>query len=313
MKPTEPATGQFEVTSISNLATLDTPMRDSAIETYLHAPLPEQEQLRTLKRAAIAYPSGNTTAVVFDQLFDGDRKQLNAQVMRAWQGQSPAQPEIEQCCFVTLPRSQEALARVEMFGSEFCGNAARSAAWLIAKGEDYSGLIEVSGVERPLSFSVKDGEVAVEMPLPEDGELVRTVAEGVLVQLDGIAQLVVTEPKDGQTPRQLLTSLLQSNEYKLTAQPAVGVSYYRQSSEKAEFCVWVKEVDTIFDETACGSGTCAIGAALAARTKQPVKLKVVQPSGESIRTEAEYADGTVTKSYISGKVAVLYDGELKLT
>lgn len=275
-------------------------------------PLPEQERLNSLKRAAIAYPSGNTTAVVFDQFLDGNRKKLNERVMQTWKALQPEQPEIEQCCFVTLPRNPEAVARVEMFGGEFCGNATRSVAWLITKGRDYSGLIEVSGVGRPLKFNVKDDQVTVEMPLPEEGKLVQPVTEGSLVQLDGITQLVVTEPKNGQNPRQLLTNLLRTNKYGLANQPAVGVTYYNQSSGKAEFCVRVNAVDTIFDETACGSGTCAIGVAESTKTQQPVKLNVVQPSGENIRTETEYTDGAVNKSFISGKVVVLYDGEFKL-
>lgn len=305
MKPTESAAGQLEAVSISNPAT------DKAKDRLKY--IPEQQRLDKLKRTAITYPSGNTTAVIFDQLLGADRKKLNEQVMQTWKTLKPEQPEIEQCCFVTRPRNPEAIARVEMFGGEFCGNATRSAAWLIAKGQDCSGLIEVSGVERLLEFSVKDGQVTVEMPLPKAAELVQPVPEGSLVQLDGIAQLVVTKPKDDQTPRQLLTNLLRTNNYGLADQPAVGVSYYNQISGTAKFCVWVNAVDTIFDETACGSGTCALGVVESTKTQQPVELNVVQPSGESIRTEAEYTNGAVTKSSISGEVIVLYDGELKLS
>lgn len=269
--------------------------------------------IEKIKRAAIVYPSGNTTAVVFDRLLNSDRKLLNKRIMVAWRQQSTDQPEVEQCCFVTLPRNPEAVARVEMFGGEFCGNAARSVIWLIAKGQDYQGCIEVSGAYQPLEFSVRNGQVTVAMPLPKDKKLARPIIEGTLVQLDGITQLVVTEPKDGQTARQLLTRLLQANKYRLADQPAVGATYYDQASGKAEFCVWVKEVDTIFDETACGSGTCAIGVALAARTKQSTKLNVMQPSGEVIHTEASYGPGTVTASFITGGVTVLYDGVLVLS
>lgn len=276
-------------------------------------PMPERERPETLKRTAIAYPSGNTTAIVFDQLLYADRKALNESVMNAWKSQNPNQPEIEQCCFVTLPRDPVAVARVEMFGGEFCGNAARSVAWVVAKGQDYAGLIEVSGVERPLEFKVSDGEVKVEMPLPKDKTLVQRVAEGALVQLDGISQLVVTRRQDEQTPRELLADLLKSNKYDLSSQPAVGVSYYSQDSGKAEFCVWVKDVDTIFDETACGSGTSAIGVALAAEAGKSVSMDVTQPSGETIRTEASYAKGGIDKSFIAGEVTVLYDGEYRLT
>lgn len=278
-------------------------------------PLELAERLKTLKRVAIAYPSGNTTAVVFDQLLDSDRKSLNDKLMQAWKRERRGEPEVEQCCFVTLPQNATAIARVEMFGGEFCGNATRSVAWLVVGGKDYVGLIEVSGVDRPLEFVVKAGEVSVEMPLPESGQLVTPAQEGSLVRLDGIAQLVVTEEgqRERQTPRELLTRLLANNTYGLANQPAVGVSYYDQTSGKAEFCVWVNAVDTIFDEMACGSGTSAIGITLALISKGSAELPVIQPSGELITTTATYEVGKISRSQITGKVNVLYDGAMSLS
>ena len=275
------------------------------------------EKPNTLKRAAIVYPSGNTTAVVFDQMLDTDREDLNSRVMSAWKVKEASQPEVEQCCFVTLPKNNEAVARVEMFGGEFCGNATRSVIQLITEGKDYQGMIEVSGVDRPLNFNVSNGVIAVEMPLPLDGNLATQVAEGTLVQLDGIAQLVVTDAtiQQSRTPRELLNDLLEQNSYGLAEQPAVGVTYYDRDTKNAEFGVWVKEVNTVFDETACGSGTCAIGVASALDTKQNQKIEVIQPSGESITTEAAFDNesGKVVASNIAGKVSVLYDGELSLS
>ena len=179
MKPTEITAGQFAVAEV-----LDT-------------------RVSTLARMAVAYPSGNTTAVVFDDPPNTNRKNLNQQIMQAWKREHPDQPEIEQCCFVTPPRNPAAMARVEMFGGEFCGNAARSAAWLVAGGRDCAGQIEVSGVDRLLEFAAKEGEVSVEMPLPASGRLITEVPDGTLVQLDGIAQLVVTaqDERERQTPR----------------------------------------------------------------------------------------------------------------
>jgi diaminopimelate epimerase/ribosomal protein S18 acetylase RimI-like enzyme len=290
---------------------------DIALDTRVYLsrpPLAEAERLNNLKRVAIAYPSGNTTAIVFDQLADTDRKQLNSDLMQTWIARNSGQPEVEQCCFVLPPNNPAAVARVEMFGGEFCGNATRSVAWLVTKGEDYAGLIEVSGVDRPLAFQVKDDDVTAEMPLPNGGSLARPVTEGALVQLDGIAQLVVTDAaqRQARSPRELLNGLLRTNAYDLANQPAVGVTYFDQATGKAEFCVWVNAVDTVFDETACGSGTCAIGVASADRSKTSVDLGVVQPSGETIRTQAAYDGAKVARSYISGKVDILYDGELKL-
>jgi diaminopimelate epimerase/GNAT superfamily N-acetyltransferase len=276
-------------------------------------PYNSSEPTARLRRVAVMYPSGNTTAIVFDQLLSVDRKLLNDQIMASWKVKSPDQPEIEQCCFVTPPLSPDSVCRVEMLGGEFCGNATRSAAWLVTGGANYSGLIEVSGVEDPLPFSTKDGQVTVGMPLPEAAGPARTLEEGLLVQLDGITQLVVTDPGKRQvkSPRQLLESLLAANSYGLAEQPAVGVSYFDTSIGKASFCVWVKEVATVFDETACGSGTSAIGIAVATKERRAVRLPVIQPSGEVITTRAEYEAGAgqVTSSAITGGITTLYDGE----
>lgn len=272
-----------------------------------------KEEIR-LNRIAIVYPSGNTTAVVFDQLLDSDRQTLNDQIMSTWSSENPGESQIEQCCFVTMPTSSLAIARVEMFGGEFCGNATRSVIALLTKGENYRGFIEVSGVDRVLQFKVKDGEVEVEMPLPTDTDISRETEDGLLVELDGISQLVVTDSakRDVQAPRELLIGLLESNQYGLADLPAVGVSYYDETSGKASFCVWVKEVNTIFDETACGSGTCAIGVALARKAEKDTTLDVIQPSGETIKTKAFLSSGKVTKSTISGGVSVIYDDRMQL-
>jgi len=276
-------------------------------------PLPLEERLMHLKHIAIAYPSGNTTAVVFDKLLESDRKTLNKNIMDTWKNKQSGQAEIEQCCFVTVPQNPNATARVEMFGGEFCGNATRSAVWLITQGKDYEGLIEVSGVTRPLQFTVKEGEVTVEMPLPMEGKLTESVEDGVLVFLDGITHLVVTESPLPE-PQKLFETLRKEDKYNCSSYPAFGVTTYDKATGAANFCVWVKAVDTVFPETACGSGTCSIGIALASESKLTTEYSVIQPSGESIRTLANYDGnkGSITKSHITGSVKVLYEGEFKL-
>lgn len=267
----------------------------------------------TLNRVVVAYPSGNTTAVVFDQLQDKNLQDLNSQIIATWQRQQPDQPQVEQCCFIATPTNPLAVARVEMFGGEFCGNATRSAIWAITNGEDTEGFIEVSGTNQLLSFSVRHKTVTVNTPLSE-GVLTKEVAEGILVTLDGITHLVVMlAEQKAKSPRELLIELLASNRYGLRDLPSVGISYYDPQSRRATFCVWVNTVDTIFDETACGSGTSAIGIVLAREAGKSIKKQIIQPSGESIITQATYEDGKIIASTIAGTVGVLYDGALQLS
>jgi diaminopimelate epimerase len=263
-----------------------------------------------LQRMAVCSPSGNTTAVIFGQVRSADRRVLNEAIMRSWAA-NPDQAEIEQCCFLIRPAGNGAIARVEMFGGEFCGNAARSAAWLVTGGRDCSGLIDVSGAGRLLGFRVARGQVTAEMPLPDE-DPPSMVEEGILVRLNGIAHVVVTDPgrREAMTSRQLLESLIATDKYGLAGQPAAGVSYYDSGTSRAAFSVWVNRVGTFFDETACGSGSCAIGVAAAAAARGAIRLPVRQPSGEIIETFAGYdpARRRPVSPAITGGVKVLYDG-----
>ena len=266
------------------------------------------DPLRTiLKRLAVVSPSGNTTAVVFDQFSEEvDLPTLNQNIMDSWKAQKPDQPEIEQCCLVKESSYRDAVARVEMFGGEFCGNATRSAIWLLTKGDDYEGQIEVSGVARPLAFSVKDKEVTLEMPLPASGNLTKSADEGTLVYLDGITHLVV-DADSVPHPRQLLDSLLKSNKYNCSEYPAFGVTLFERSTGESKFSVWVKKNGQTFDETACGSGTCAIGIVLANESRQSFNQNIKQPSGFDIRAIVDYQGDKIARVSIAGAVRVLTD------
>lgn len=263
---------------------------------------------QTLKRVTVAYPSGNTTAIVWDNLPVSIAPDLNESIMQGWTTISPGQPEIEQCCFVKQPNDPKSIARVEMFGGEFCGNATRSVIYQLSGGNDNQGLIEVSGCDRPLNFNLRNGVVELEMPTPKC-QFVSRVNEGILVQLEGITQLVV-EP-DQADLRSLLNSLLVTNSYGLAGEAAVGICAYDLGNKKARFCVYVKAVDTVFDETACGSGTSAIGIASAFNKNAPVSMDIIQPSGEIISTQAQEVEGVIT-SKIKGLVKILYDGKYEL-
>jgi diaminopimelate epimerase len=258
----------------------------------------------TIKNLVVAYPSGNTTAVVLDDVSDLDKMKLNATILDTWSARYPDEPEIEQCCFVTDATDPNSIGKVEMFGGEFCGNATRSVVWLLTKGKDGKGLIEASGCDKPLAYTVNGGVVTLEMPHASTS----MSEQGTKVQFDGITQLVIPfEPT-----RTSLKKLIKADS-SLRKCSAVGLTNYNTESKRAVFSVWVREVDTIFDETACGSGTAAIGIALAAQTKTNQKLDVVQPSGEPITVATKVNDkGTPVITKISGKVRVLFSGEMKL-
>lgn len=266
-----------------------------------------------LARVAVVSPSGNTTAVVFDDTLDVDRAVLNAAVAGAVARDHPHLPEVEQCCFVTAPTSDRAIARVEMFGREFCGNATRSVVLLVAGADSSTGYIETSGVTGMLAFTVREGEVTLEMPLPPGDGSVRQVEEGTWVEVEGISHLVC-RGEGSADARAMLVDVIAGDRYGAADLPAVGVTCHDPSSGDAWFCVWVRDVATAFDETACGSGTSAIGIAAAVVSGASQRLSVRQPSGQPIVATAlvDPVSGRLTYSSIAGVVEVLYDGALDL-
>lgn len=260
-----------------------------------------------VSKLVVAYPSGNTTALIFDDdLRFKNRARLNAAILNAWKTRFSDNPEIEQCGFVTRAKDSRSIACLEMFGGEFCGNAIRSAVQVITQGRDGEGFIETSGSTQPLRYEVKDGVVQLQMPV---AKFIKTNL-GLRVDFEGISQLVI----DDGSPRQLLTKILQDDLLGFRKRPAVGVTYYNPITKQASFCVWVKEVDTIFNETACGSGTAAIGLTEAVKNRTSQALKVIQPSGKASEVTAEYDNrqNKVNKVSIAGPVEILYQGEMQL-
>lgn len=267
-----------------------------------------------LKRIVVAYPGGNTTAIVNDDLTGLDLTTLNARIITSWAKKFPRLPGIEQCCYLTKPRTRDALVRVEMFGGETCINATRAVALLKTEGRSGQGLIEVSGAESPFAYSVKAGAISsVAILLSSSQERVRQICKNDwLVNLDGITHLVRFSGESFETPRKTLEELLKTNSYGISDMAAFGVTVFDEITNNAKFCVWVKKVNTIFDETACGSGTAAIAIATKEKTKRKARVDAIQPSGEVLIAEASESPQGITASSVSGVVTILYEWTLGL-
>lgn len=66
--------------------------------------------------------------------------------------------------------------------------------------------------------------------------------------------------------------------------------------------VWVKKIDTLFSENACGSGTIAVTMLESWLKKSSNKYSVLQPSGDILRTEIDIEDDIVKRAILKGKI-----------
>lgn len=268
-----------------------------------------QQQKKDVK-LVVAYPSGNTTALMFGQVRLNPIS-LNTKIMKFWKNTQPTMSEIEQCCLILPPNNLNSIGRVQMLGGEFCGNATRCAVKVLVGKANQSGTIEVSGSEEALKFQVRGGVIRLTMPRLK-APPIRT-KDGYLVCFDGIKHLVILDPLTAVGAKTLIEELIRADKYGFGSSRAVGVCFYSSLTGMAKFAVYVKAVDTIFEETACGSGSASIAIARAVVSKKNQKLELRQPSGEIITATADIDKrGKILRSTISGEIKVLYEGEVKL-
>ena len=238
---------------------------------------------------------GNTTLFF-------ERELPRALVFRALEA---GQLDCEQACFV-VPKER----RMHMAGGEFCVNATRSfgayLAW-IDQSVCATYTVCVSGWPASVHLTIEKREEGVWdasacLQLPEceieDKKL------GPVVHLPGISHLLL--PHDGTWDNKRARELMA--EYGLDKKDACGVVWYGKDSRTSVLTirplVYVRALDTLYAEGACGSGSLALAIALARTGKEsPSPFNIVQPSGGSLKVRLEKCSATV-----SGEVRLVCTG-----
>lgn len=258
----------------------------------------------------IFVPGGNATALVFDAENNLQfRKTINDTIMKTL-------PYIEQVGFLTSDIGNPELS---MAGGEFCGNATRCAAWHFLNGIPGELSLKVSGVNKRLNAGVtKENEAWAEMPVNNNLTDIKEISDGFfLVEMEGISHIVITPEQSqkylGQANLKISGKEILSS-YQLLNIPAAGVIFTEKetSAYKIHPCVYVSAINTLFYETACGSGTIATGLVIAMLRGKSIEVPIVQPSSKIITAIVCCCGSTVTKAIISGKIetnGLIYKGQ----
>ncbi len=244
-----------------------------------------------------ADPGGNRTLLITSPVPREERKEVAASLMAE-------NPTAEQAGFIS-PGRDGADISLDMAGGEFCGNAAMSAAALFAeeRGADRAEVrVAVSGADSPVAVTVEilpDGarRGTVEMPLPEKTENVAFPDGRVLptVFFPGIFHCVIV----GQPDRSEAETLIKRYCAYLNA-PALGLMFVSEAFDSLTPLVYVPEADTLFWESACGSGRSAVGFVLSRMKGAPVDVTLAQPGGRlGVRVDA------LGRVFLSGTVRML--------
>jgi len=236
---------------------------------------------------SIYYPGGNTTALVNRLILDPILKRIiNDKIMAK-------NPKVEQVGFID-PNSY----CLKMAGGEFCGNATRCAAFFYLKGQSGKIKIQVSGVAKKLLAGIStDKTVWAQIPFSPN-PVIQKLGYTV-INLEGITQVITAQKPGKQKTKRILKKL-----NLLTTVPAAGVMFIRKEKGqlKLDPFVWVRDIKTFFNETACASGTAAVGFYLARKLNRAADFSILQPSKQILNVSVQFKPLLVK---ISGQVKII--------
>ena len=233
-------------------------------------------------------PCGNTTILVRESsLSPADRARVAAEII------APGHLEAEQAGYVdTAP-----VPRLDMMGGEFCVNATRAFAALLAEEGKLSpesgglgGIVSVSGMPERLRVRVRRlaahrFESAVLLDLPQAPPL-ENVAPGMyLVRVPGIAHLVLDAAAHPLPPDKDRDTAALFARFGLLGEDAAGCIWLHREPSGLRITpfVWVRGTGTTYAETACGSGTLAASIVCRGVYGDGGELSLMQPGGEPLR------------------------------
>lgn len=258
----------------------------------------------------IIRPGGNDTCLVggIEQNID-TRKRINDAIMKKY-------PNVEQVGFInTDPK------KVELFmaGGEFCGNATRSTAWLALGGRPGELQMKVSGAKQKLKAGVtSSGEAFAQMPIYPAVSKISKDGDNRIVELEGITQYINFNTKEikGRSPGEIKKNTMAFIRAKnLDRFPAAGITYClaERGGWRIAPIVYVRAIDTLFMETACGSGTTALGLVLAQKLGSSINtIPIMQPSLLPINVSIVYDRKSFIYAQISGPIELLERNTLVL-
>ena len=240
-------------------------------------------------RYKVYNPAGNRTALVIgDQYTLEERKTINNKIIEQ-------DKTVEQVGFLSTREK-----RLTMAGGEFCGNATRSAILYYNINELES--IKINNLN--IRGGIEDNKVWCELPISNykfsiiDEEIYK-------IELDGITIIVISEKISKEYLKNDIKIEAQKiiRKYNIYDNDAIGVMFLEKNENiKMYPVVWVKSVNTLFLENACGSGTIATSILKTILDSKTNKFTIEQPSGEVLETEIRIEDGKITKAILKGKI-----------
>lgn len=261
-------------------------------------------------------PSGNITLIVDSFVPRSEQSRAASELMQR-------DKSVEQVGFLEKPDDCTCIARLQMMGGEFCGNASLSAAAVMLgkasapAGSEYTLRLEVSGAPEPVTIVCSLGEGgdfsgSVSMPLPEslseycffDGF---ECYELPLVRFPGICHAIVRPGVLSEADAETLIGKWCSQ----LGSDALGLMFFDETESTLRPLVYVASTDSAVWEGSCASGTSAVAAHLAEIDGEHARVTLRQPRG-TLSAQAEYGAGSISSLTLHGGAALCGEYSVEL-
>lgn len=270
-----------------------------------------------LSGVTIVHSSGNDTALVRDIIPRNMQVQLSQKIQSFY-------PGVEQVMFVEH-KNGESLPRGQMAGGEFCCNALRALGYVLMNNKQGSIKVSVSGVPIAQKVVIRHQYVEAEIPIKQAFNSCKFMSEHeYLVELGESVFFITTAMTDdaekihsapeNQKYNAMLSVL---KKLKLTDSLLVGFIILDKASDGIYLIhpyIYVKKLNTVCYETACGSATAEVGSLIASEFQEEVKrYPISQPSGGLLYVTVKKKRGKIEYVSIGGSVNVVFQGKLYFT
>ncbi|RVU55512.1 hypothetical protein [Anaerosphaera multitolerans] len=235
-----------------------------------------------------ADPAGNITGFVVWPVDPNQRAAYANAIMEQ------IDSSIEQVGFIS-PSYDGPPLRMDMMGSEFCGNATRSYGLYAASFEDFQGEGEievyVSGVKGPITVKVDKEKSTASVEIPKAKAVSEIELEGTdykVIELEGIVHTIIDNREEDE---KFVKAALEKIQQKFEEE-AYGVLFLNKDTFEMVPYVYVKGSDTLIREGSCGSGTVATATYLTLNSKEETfEQEIKQPKGSIVATGRRDEEG----------------------
>jgi diaminopimelate epimerase len=247
-------------------------------------------------KVLIYYPSGNTTALIEEKVARKLQTKLAKKIMD--------DKIAEQVIFLEKPSDKKAVARLQMMGGEFSGNATLVfAKYLLDRNKSDNLYFESSGINELVKATRLKNNL-IQTTFASNINLNYVTLEGSYwtIPLPGIFQIVIPNKKPGKNMINMLVAKYQNMD------KALVLIFVKEQKNRLKITpvVWVAETKSLVYETACGSGSIAVAIwKLYASGRNKKLYAITQPTNKTICVKLQTEGNFVRKISLITAVKLL--------